>query len=69
MFPPFLPGFTNYTAIFEQQAVSKIKQIFELFIQCNTKNQRQFRCGIELTCFDGTDRVPRHADHIRQLLL
>ena len=49
--------------------VLKVKQIFKLFIQCNTKNQCQFCCGIELTCLDGTDRVPRHANHICQLFL
>ena len=52
---------------FRHQVASKVEQIFKLFIQCNTEKKCQFRCGIELTCFDGTDCVPRNANHIRQL--
>ena len=44
----------------------EVKQIVKLFIQCDAKNQRQFRRGAELACFNGAYRISRNPNHFSQ---
>jgi hypothetical protein len=47
----------------------KIKQLFKLFVERRTQNQRQFRGGVKLARFNKADGIAGNADHCGKLPL